>query len=178
MGRGPRGRLPRAGTVCDGHGAAPAASRAGERFAAVERSIHGAAAGSRPGGLPRAAAARLRAVLRSLCRVRDVVVARVSSGVLAPVVSASGGVRLDDLRRALGRLASAAHRAPGLPRPGRSPDRAQQPAAAGDPEPYAGAALRPKPWPALHPEPYCPGAPDRRLLAPSPAVLGSACRAG
>src|SRR6478672_6442156 len=130
MGRGPRNRLPRAGTVRDGHRATPAEPRAGQWLAAVERSIYGPAAGPEHRGLPGPTAGGLRAVLRSVHRLRDLVVAGVSSGVLAAVVSAPGGVRLDELLRAHGRLAPAASRAPGLPRPGPS-GRAHHPAAAG-----------------------------------------------
>src|SRR5215470_12763670 len=140
MGRRPRRGLPRVRALRNGHRAGAAASRAGEWLAAVERSIHRAAAGTGYRRVPRAAAGRLRALLRSLCRLRDVVVARVPPGVLAAVVSASGGVRLDELR-ALGRLAPAARRGNGLPPTGagRTPGVAQRPAATGDPEPYAGA---------------------------------------
>src|SRR6185503_18459545 len=174
MGGGPRSRLPRAGALRDGHRATPAQSRAGQRLAAVERPIHGPAAGTEHRGLPRPAAGRLRALLRSEHRLRDLVVAGVSPGVLAAVVSAPGGVRLDELLRAHRRLAPAANRAPDVPGPA-PPSCARHPAAAaGDPEPSAGAAVHPEPRAALHPEPYCPAGArvSTRAAAGNPAGAG------
>src|SRR4026209_373412 len=99
MDRGPGCCLPRAGALRDGHGAEPAAARAGERLAAVERSILGAAAGLEHRNLPGAAAGGLRALLQPVRSLRAVVVAGVSPGVLAALGTASGGIRLDPLRR-------------------------------------------------------------------------------
>src|SRR3954463_15119193 len=125
MGRGPRNRLPRAGAVRNGHRATAARSRTGERLVAVERSIHRPATGLEHRGLSRPAAGRLCALLRSVRRLWDLVVAGISAGVLAAVVPAPGGVLLHELR-AHGRLAPAPSRAPGLSRPG-PPGRAHPP---------------------------------------------------
>src|SRR3954463_11441678 len=98
MGRGPGNRLPRAGAIRDGHRATPARSRAGERLAAVERSIHRPATGLEHRRLSRPTAGGLCALLRSVRRLRDLVVAGISAGLLAAVVPAPGGVLLDELR--------------------------------------------------------------------------------
>src|SRR5207244_1690258 len=87
-------RLRGAGTAGDGDGAGAAPPRPGFWPSAIERPVRRTAAGPGHHHLPGAAASGLRAVLRPLRGVRSVVVVLVPAGVLAPVVPATGGVRL------------------------------------------------------------------------------------